>query len=121
MTRKWLQIHLSTAIMLMFVAGGLISMNIGESTAVVGFSQEPNYPCVATAIVQGWPCYDSVKEVRATNNGIGIKRPLLGMKFRANCSATMAIILNLCFAGITLAITALLMERLIRRRESPKP
>jgi len=30
MTRKWFQIHLSTAIVLMFVAGGLIKMNIGE-------------------------------------------------------------------------------------------
>jgi hypothetical protein len=122
MTRKWFQIHLPTAIVLLFVAGGLISMNIGESVAVVGFSREPDFPYVATATVQGWPCYDSVNKIRGTQeNGMGVKNPVPAMKFRADRSPTTAIVLNLCFAGITLICTALFMEYLIRGREIEKP
>ena len=115
--RRWFQIHLSTAIVMMFVAGGLLWINMGWER---NFLLAAGHP-VAT---HGWPVDG------ATIDGMYIVRILssdvLGGRFEFHKGLTFGVIFNwwlmnlLCAIAI-LVVIAWLLERRIRRREARKP
>jgi hypothetical protein len=106
MTRKWFQIHLSTAIVLMFVAGGFIGANVLDrklnlNNAVFHFKSYMD----AEYMGQGWPLIVTYAS----------PRPLADRFSLAACFINI-----LCGAGALLPI-AVASESLIRRREIKKP
>ena len=97
--RKRFQIHLSTAIVLMFVAGGLIGANVIPDAAALGLNE------------YGWPtCY--------------LMRLLLGGSVEGSKSVFLldGFLVDLTTVGFLLFDTWFVCEWLIRRRavRSPK-
>ena len=70
--RPWFRFHLSTAVIAMFVAGGMLGLNFIVYRGVIATTYEETdgsyskvtyfheAPIKVTAIVQGWPFYHSV-------------------------------------------------------------
>ncbi len=99
-----LQLHLTTCIVLMFVAGGLLWLNFSPSELTIDIHEEDASPSpLVYAIEKGWPwhCY--------TENLYDLS-PIWWRWNQLN------LILNSLIALAILAAVAALSERLIRRR-----
>src|SRR6266404_1141238 len=92
--RPWFQIHLSTAIVLMFVAGGILWLNV-----------TPDWAHMSS--VYGWP--KGFYEERFGN-------PIAGTRFFLG-----TLILNIIAGIIILGYIAFLCEAFLRRREARAP
>ncbi len=93
-SKRWLQIHLSTAIVLMISAGGLLGVSIHYTRA--GTISEGGSQYVYDA---GWPLYSSAwheTSIEGTGNTLGF---------------------NILFNATTLLFIAVSIEHVIRRRE----
>ncbi|MEI6236505.1 MAG: hypothetical protein WCT04_25900 [Planctomycetota bacterium] len=112
------QIHLSTAIVLMFVAGGLIWANVREKPSVIVENEMPSSPLrkkrkytyISYFNCRGWPCC-----VTSNNPLVKLWQPDTEVK------------INYLNAGLDVATAALLLflvwfilESLIRRRAAQK-
>ena len=104
MTRKWFQIHLSTAIVLMFVAGLVISQNSRE--------RDVN---LANAM---FFFYD-----RISGEFTGVGWPLLFICEGPHTSwfSIEALLIDLFLAALIMVTCAVLFELPIRRREARNP
>ncbi|HYG77124.1 MAG TPA: hypothetical protein VEK08_19120 [Planctomycetota bacterium] len=106
--RRWFQIHLSTAVVLMFVAGGLVCLNLEWNDVYL----VPNYFGFGPLTVwqeRGWPF-------------VYWERPSL----KAACGVPdrfywETLIANVLVVTTALVLTFRLSESLIRRRETRKP
>ena len=90
--RHWLQIHLSTAIVLMFVAGGLVYVNMQ--------GREPADLYGLDVVTFGWP--------------VDMVNALSGFSFRQWSHS--GVVCNVAAACALLSATALSCEWLLRRR-----
>ncbi|HLX62573.1 MAG TPA: hypothetical protein VKX17_14950 [Planctomycetota bacterium] len=103
--RARFQIHLSTAIVLMFVAGGLIWLNVLERSAGMFLSG----PHIIFAKDCGWPCFAWTKVIEYFPLQSRVCRP-----------SYIGICINLVVALAILFAVYFLCESLIRRRAARK-
>ena len=126
--RRWFRIHLSTAVMLMFVAGAILGVNclvvIGtfndEDQATVNYVVQSaqavggdNRSHTFATWTQGWPFWFRGRMV--DENGEVMKHPW-GNSWRIERLAADALI-----AFAICGMIAVILEWLIRRREASKP
>ena len=119
--RPWFQIHLSTAIVLMFVAGGLLwaNLNAHPKSYVSGYEiSEDSYDPVITKIwIRGWPfpCF-TFKTSISTGNTIVLEIPTPQGHY-----IPWKVAADICIAFALLAASAFVCEWRIRRREARAP
>ena len=114
--RRWFQIHLSTAVVLMFVAGGLMWANVAEKIECkTGHSWMPDEgitsqmnPIQYDEHKWGWP---SIICLRRSGAFVSALRHY----------GTRPVIIDVLVAFAILAAVAFVCEWLIRRREARKP
>jgi len=115
--RAWFQIHLSTAIVMMFVAGGLMWMNMRlqrfEDLPFDANKQE--YLKIGWIEAYGWPKYAFIR--CPLYGGSAVYREMgVNESFLLSYAA-----INLATAITILLLTTFLCERQIRRREARAP
>ena len=122
--RRWFQIHLSTAIVLMFVAGGLLGANLNKTTKYYDDGVHPGWRQYGWP----WPCWT---EVVSELHEVGTENKVL-VAFNAEDSRKLGfgdypnfdwvvLIWNLVAALLLVVVLACGMEFIIRRREARKP
>jgi hypothetical protein len=113
MTRKWFQIHLSTAVVLMFVAGCLMWVNFHSSDAV----SKSDFGIHWTEIRSGWP---AVVASRSEDWYQGMSKDY-ERRIPPKLDNFVAILINIVSAMLICSAVAAACEWIIRRREAPKP
>ena len=123
--RGWFQIHLSTAIVLMFVAGGMIWVNClnREVNTDMLYHVAPDGTIINSSPrhVYGWP-FGIYEDYNI--NGEHVKRGLKGPFVTSDILTDWnlwAAVFNISSALPVLGVVAFLCEWLIRRREARKP
>jgi len=101
--RRWFQVHLSTAIVLMFVAGILIWLNIYANDSEIS-GTEQGYVVFSS---HGWPMKCLV---------VGQYPEIWFYRW-----SWKYVVLNSIFALAILCLTALILKLRIRRREARRP
>jgi hypothetical protein len=124
MTRKWFQIHLSTALVLMVVAGTLLGLNLLTTTSFEEIRyRSVNGPGIETLTwhSRGFPfVYSRVSPQVSPDELRLINSPPPGLLYYMRKSAYTWIALNAASGLVLLPVIALLLERRIRRRETHK-
>jgi hypothetical protein len=103
--RHWFQIHLSTAIVLMFAAGGLLWANC--------IKVEVNVPSdipIYGAIAYGWPCWVFLKR----------RGKLAGVNMDGEWWFGSGILANVAVVAAILFVLAFVLEAIFDRREAKK-
>jgi len=123
--RGWFQIHLSTCVVLMFVAGALIWANT-ESYVIISklprLEEEPQLHSVTAK--RGWP-FPYVSQHLLDSTGISDTAQernaclgyLAAVGWRSEEISAMGVLYDSLVAMIALAVVALSSERLLRRWE----
>ena len=112
--RRFWQIHLSTAIVLMLLASGLLGLNVQPRNTHIEYSSLPG----RTHFVQfGWPLTLEY-ELQVHELGEHVEAQDEGMSFGIKLWAAVS---NCILGVIFLLFLAMLLEYLIRRREARKP
>jgi hypothetical protein len=128
--RRWLQLHLSTAIVLMFVAGGLLGVNLSPRRCVYSLP-EIGAGAVALTTYYGWPKVIYVSGLETEESAIQAYYAALSLKreeeyqlpyvsMDGTVSYTAAIINALFAVGVVVAL-AVACEWLLRWRERQQP
>jgi hypothetical protein len=132
MTRKWFQIHLSTAMVLMFLAGGLLWLNLRDSRELGSMISSEKYQGQdvyqqAVEYKFGWPftIHEGLRPLqpRAHQRGDQVfiwNEPELDLLEPASFDGHWVwkgLALNALFTLALLAAIALLIESIFRRRE----
>ena len=122
--RGWFQIHLSTAIMLMFVACGLTWVNAAKSVYSEWSRTFP--PASAKTYIYGFPLWYFSKCV--VTNADGHEEVLIPDPYKDYVIAVPDVSLrygpltvDILFGLLVLGMFAAMLEWLIRRREARKP
>jgi hypothetical protein len=134
MTRGWLQIHLSTAIVMMFVAGGLLWLNLRPQQRVVIDTEIGNdsyEPVLERRPNPGWPLPFTERHTKA---GFGVSYQLVngvvqtivntGFPTEKDTVVTVyggSLTLDIGIFFVALLSAGLICEWRIRRRETSKP
>lgn len=111
--RPWFQYHLSTAIVLMFVAAGLLWVNMNLPLGGTSYACGKHICCKSTGY--GFPCpfWERGYETRYTGPAEAeVRTQTLYSQFYLGC-----LIVNIVFAGLILVGVAILCERPIRRKD----
>jgi hypothetical protein len=112
--RRWLQLHLSTCIVLMFVAGGLLWANTRPASIAPDICMGPGpFPQCA----YGWPV--TAVELHGSRM-LRVKLPPVLVKLEYHWDGTGVAIDSVSAAGILLVVVTL-SEVLLRRRERQQP
>jgi hypothetical protein len=113
--RRWFQIHLSTAILLMFVAGGIIGQNVRQLEIVEHLpSKSDPWRCHRTG--QGWPWkwyLSSSDDYEGLYDGIW--RQLPHRPLDDSSSNTVNLFFDCSFFVLAVFGTIILSEGIIRR------
>jgi hypothetical protein len=113
MKRRWFQIHLSTAIVMMFVAGGLLWINLKEPSDEPVFEKDVNYVIHG----RGWPLPTCRIVVVA---GESPRKAFLSAQRHGNEHESILLI-DAAIALTIVWMTGMGLESIIRRREARKP
>ncbi len=119
--RAWFQVHLSTAIVVMFVAGGLIGANITPHRSVNELPNRSDYSRqeVYAIAPMKWPTNEISYGWPLTAYETGVASPVGGGHYRIWKWLSMTINIAICL--VTLATFAIAAEWLLRRREGRAP
>ena len=102
--RRWFQIHLSTAVVVMVLASILIFVNVTERTASWEIGRMLDFSIRRDAVVRGWPIPFQVRLIVENREDFDILVKIL------------RVTLNAVIGVIILIVTAIFLEYLIRRR-----
>jgi hypothetical protein len=120
MKRRWFQIHLSTAVVLMLAAGILLWANIGRSREYIvdyDFTRTPPLPILNSYVSYGWPVSAELgpPSILFVVDGSGINLPI--ELPRTNYARAW---LNVPIALALLMLMCVACEHIVGRREAPK-
>lgn len=128
MKRWWFQIHLSTAIVLMFVAGAILFINFEVQRSYSAVIRNPTQTVVDYYDGWGWPLlYNSRGSFAfSPDSGAAVERDLLSkaLEFHEDCPRKFSLLAAIVdgLAGLAIIfIVAILSELAIRRRETNYP
>jgi hypothetical protein len=111
--RAWCQIHLSTAVVLMFVAGGILYANLRLTRIEEEYEYEG--PKFGWAELYGWPqiVYFRVPIYAGSRvwKQVGVREGLVAGAWKFIC-------LNVLIGSVILATCAITIEFVVRRREA---
>jgi hypothetical protein len=128
MKRPWFQIHLSTAIVMMFVAGGMLFVNIRIQREFTVVERSSSKTTVNFYDGWGWPLlYDSRGSFAfSSGSGSAVETNLLSqvLEFHDECPRVFSIaaaIIDGLVGLVSMALIVFFSEAMIRRREARKP